>query len=620
MKRVGVLVVLACVLALQGTAMVVAPAQGVMLWSNPASWPSLGRVPISSDIVTIPAGQTIYLDTMTAVARKLIVYGTLTKLPGTNVQLTMSGNLIVDQAGFVDFSLTDGSTWFVQFIVPNENQFVGGGLAPVDSDIGWWVIGAGRVNLQGSQKTAWTRLASSATAGQTQITVLDATGWRVGDEIAVVPSEPPTTANFHDHYDVRTISAVSGTTVTLSAALSFGHPAVTVRPGVTHRAEVLNLTRTGRIEGRAGLRTHFWIRNTSAQVQTLRYVQFRHLGPQRFQGQGSQANLVGVLGRWGGPHFHMNGTFSNGSLVEGCVVRNFGNHAYVPHDSNGITFNRNIAHDGHNDAFWYDTGSQDVGPSNTVYDGNVASRVQFIPVFRGYRLTGFFLGAGSGNTARNNVAVGVQGNSSASGFHWPESSHGVWTFDTGNLAHNNKVNGIFTWQNDSLPHTVLNFTAYYNGKAGIEHGAYHNDYLYQDITLYGNQVAAMILLATPRSLPPNPGLRLVRVYFDAFGQQYALMTGHHNLPARQPVHIVSGTFLNYTKAGIGLLAPSTSSPESIDVTLTTFSGNKYWLLSTIPAASLLVDYDEGLYVRRAGQPGTPMPQWNASTTPFARQR
>ncbi len=552
---------------------------------------------------------------MTAVAGRLLVYGTLTKLPGTNVQLTMYGNLIVDQGGMVDFSRVDGSTWFVQFVVPSESQFVGGGDVPLTSDVGWWVTGAGRVNFQGSPKTAWTRLASSAAAGQAQIAVQDATGWQVGDEIAVAPTEPPTIANFYGHYDQRTIRAVSGTTVTLSAALSYDHPAVTVRPGVTYTAEVLNFTRTGRIEGRAGFRTHFWIHNTSApaQPQIIRYVQFRYLGP--------QSGTRGVLGRYGGPHFHHNMDFSAGSLVEGVVARNFGNHAFVPHDSDGITFRNNVAHDGYESAFWYDSMLQTpgaMGPNNTLLESNVASRVGYI--YRGYRLTGFYIGAGSGNTARNNVAVGINGMSGSAGFVWPEESHGIWTFDQGNLAHNNLVDGIFVWQNDSRDHRIINFTAYYNGASGIEHGAYVNDYLYQDITLYGNRITGFSLVARSRDPQPNPGLRIVRAYIDAGGTPYALTTGGHLSTAAQPVYIQSSTFLNYTVAGIGVIDSAPAAPEWLVVTAGSFSGNRYWLASTIPAASLVIDNDQGLYVRRFDQSGTRVPQWNASVSPMALQR
>src|SRR2546427_3671354 len=113
------------------------PGTSCLSWSNPASWPELGRVPTINDAVVIPVGRIICLDTAAAKAGKLYVYGALTKAPSTNVQLTMSGNLVVDQGGYVSLnSSTDGSTWLIQFIVPTESQFVGGGDVPLDFDVG----------------------------------------------------------------------------------------------------------------------------------------------------------------------------------------------------------------------------------------------------------------------------------------------------------------------------------------------------------------------------------------------------------------------------------------------------------------------------------------------------
>jgi hypothetical protein len=509
----------------------------------------------------------------------------------------------------------------------------------VPTDIGFWVCGAAVVTLRGAAKTPWTHLTGSVNAGSTQIAVQDATGWRTGDQIAVAPSEPPTVTNFYDHFDVVTVQGVSGNTITVSPALTYAHPSVssqTFTNGTlatrTYTAEVLNLTRSGRIEGRPGLRTHFLVHYTSrpATPMVLQNIQFRYLGPQSFNGQ---RNLSGVLGRWGGPHWHMNGDLTNGTLAQGVVVRDFGNHAFVPHDSNGITLDHDIAFNGYNDAFWYDvadpSGHCFMGPNHSTWTNNVAARVAYIPYYRGL-FSGFFMGHGdqhpapqSSNVAQGNVAVGVQmGASNSAGFEWPENRgcpQGVWRFDAGNVAHNNQNEGIYVWQNDSFGHEVRNFVAYYNYR-GILHGAYLNDYLYQDVTLFGNYIAPMILQALSRDPAPNPGLRLIRLYLDAFGRQYALMTSLHTAAGVQPVYIQGTRFSNYATAGIGLLAPSRSDPEWLDVSSATFSGNRYWLLSTIPAASLLVDHDMGLYVRRRDRPGTLMPQWNASTTPVANQR
>ena len=71
--------------------------------------------------------------------------------------------------------------------------------------------------------------------GDRSITVDDAAGWQVGDEIVVTPTEPTTVGGPlgasrppDDHQRRRH-------RIGLDRRLEYDHPAVTVRPGVTHR-------------------------------------------------------------------------------------------------------------------------------------------------------------------------------------------------------------------------------------------------------------------------------------------------------------------------------------------------------------------------------------------------
>src|SRR5881396_2302260 len=119
----------------------------------------------------------------------------------------------------------------------------------------------------------------------------------------------------------------------------------------------------------------------------------------------------------------MRGDQSRVTLVTWAKVRVSRIHAFVPHMSNGITLQDCISHNTFEDAFWYDPSSSqtDILMSNDlVWDRCVASLAQVDPAFRGYRLTGFNLGQGMNNVIRNSVAVGNQGNYTASGFMWPE--------------------------------------------------------------------------------------------------------------------------------------------------------------------------------------------------------
>ena len=155
-----------------------------------------------------------------------------------------------------------------------------------------------------------------------------------------------------------------------------------------------------------------------------------------------------------------------------------------------------IAYDVFDDAYWWDRppkGERDPerrsvnDTHDLLIDRAVAARVAIHPSFRGFRLNGFTLGDGHQDslTLRDSVAVGIQGNRASSGFHWPEVGRTMWNFD-GNIAHNNKVNGIFVWQNNSNPHQIKRFVAYHNGGAGVDHGAYGNNYQYSDLFLFGN--------------------------------------------------------------------------------------------------------------------------------------
>jgi len=72
--------------------------------------------------------------------------------------------------------------------------------------------------LGAKPSTIQTYLSAFATAGTSTINVDSASGWAVGDELAISPS-------FADikQYEVVTISAIVDTTITLAAPLKFSH-------------------------------------------------------------------------------------------------------------------------------------------------------------------------------------------------------------------------------------------------------------------------------------------------------------------------------------------------------------------------------------------------------------
>src|SRR5262245_14336176 len=381
-------------------------------WSDPSVWG--GRLPGPHDLVVIAPGTTVTVDQSTApVAGVRVDAGaTLAFDPGRGGTLPTTRNVIVN--GTLRMRPASPSvTQVLRFVDVDESRFVGGGMEPIASDVGLWVVGAGKLDLAGSPKTGWTRLAGAAAAGATSVTLQDApTGWRAGDEISIAPTSRPAGNDRDDpafnDFDERTITAVSGGTITLDSPLAHQHP----RVNGAWSAEVMNLTRNVRVEGGAGGHAHVFIHSTAPQA--IESVGIRYMGPRKDQDRDGFSDAV--LGRYG-LHFHLNGEHDRGIVVRGVVVRDTPSHAFVAHSSNGITFRDDISYNTTEDAYWWDqnparTGDLPPQPldfyetSGTLYDHDVAAKLYAIPEFRGYDQTGFNLSGGSDNTIVNSAVVG----------------------------------------------------------------------------------------------------------------------------------------------------------------------------------------------------------------------
>ncbi len=575
-------------------------------WSNPKVWVG-EQVPHVGDQVIIRKDHRVTYDqSLEKPLAKIIVQGSLEFHAQKSLELITKGNLIVTG----ELKLNPASPKYrheITFTGIDESKYIGGGMKVKDSDVGLWVMDTGILKASGSTKTSWTRLRTGAKANQTVIDVEDASGWQVGDRLEIIPTLPPSGERTSwQGYDSVKITAVNGNKVSFEPALQYDHPIVNKR----WAAEVLNLTRNVVIQGTPQGRAHtmFMI----ARPQHIKNIEIRHMGPRKQAGRYTK----GVLGRYA-LHFHLSGEGSRGSLVENVVIHDAGNHAFVPHGSHGIIMRNCVSHNTWDDAYWWDPGYEN-RTDDTRWEHCVASKVRSDPPFRGYRLTGFNLGQGANNRITNCVAVGVQGSGDSAGFVWPErpnGKEGIWFFQN-NLGHNNKRNGIFTWQNTGQLHLVEKFALYHNGTNGIEHGAYTNSYFYRDAVLYGNANAGIQLHANSAG---GRQLKFKNIEIDGADiSKYGGEVIKHVAAGRQPTWIENCAFRDLRKSAVAFTYSGKESkiPERVDIVNCSFpkDAKRFFLSKKIHPDSLITVEEKGgkiFELRRFDQTGQLVPQWNA---------
>lgn len=584
---------------------------GASAWSDPATWG--GTVPGPADVARID--RVVLLDVDATVAGvRIEPAGALVFPPSASRSLETTGNVVV--LGRLEMRPSAAPVVHrLAFAGVNEASFVGGGVAVLPTDVGLWVMDQGVLDLAGTAKLGWARAAAAVQEGAATVDVAeDPTGWAVGDRIVLTPTASPTVGGHAEAYDDVTIAAIAGRRVTLASPTRFAHPAVEVAPGRRFTAEILNLTRNVRIEGGPAGRSHVFVHST--RPQTVKHAALAHLGPRR--GAGEAATFV--PGRYA-VHFHLAEEGSRGSVIEGTVAHDCGSHVFVSHFSHGITWRDCVSHQTLEEPYWWDPRSETepaLPANDIIYDRCVASLVQSGSNQR-FRLSGFFLGAGSGSIARGCVAVGVLGKSDGSGFHWPSASRGLWVFEDC-VGHNMQRNGIFVWQNTPDAHVVTRFVGYHNGGFGIHHGAYLNRYEYRDAVLYGNLDGALNIKAMSNA--KAGALRFVGVRCDGAGlSDFAVVIDNHILPSKLPAVLSRCSFTGYRIAAVRFAGGGKGDPHLFDLVDCTYDGTAFRLDDGVPAASVIRVQDVvhgSVALVPSGSSGTRRPEWNAWVAPIAR--
>src|ERR671913_850656 len=495
-------------------------------WSDPATWPN-NKVPAAGDRVAIAKDKNVILDINTPALGGVTIDGKLSFADNADVELTTEWIMLHGELAIGTEAKPHARKATITFTdnVKGENIMAGMG------DRGIMIMG-GTLNLHGDRTNAWTKLASTANAGSTSIQVLNAAGWRVGDEIVLASTDfDPRQA------ERRTISAIRGNNITLDRRLDFMHFGK-ITFDVDERGEVGLLSRNIKIQASADAeQAPFYgghVMAMGASKMFVEGVEFTRMGQ----------NLT--LARY--PiHWHLVGD-AQGQYIRNAAIHDTYNRCVTVHGTNFLRVENNVTYNTVGHCFFLEDGietgnqyirnlaiqtkchtSKPCDPTNLAPFGATAgtnfnttgqdSKDVLIPSDN--TVSSFWI-TNPENTYRDNVAAG----SDATGFWFAFPEHPVGKFEgteisratwprrtkfrefKGNVAHSNfdsfmgdrapradgkfAVGGYISLANPAdansaqVESVVEDFTAYKNRNSGIwARGEMH---LYKNLKMADNGI------------------------------------------------------------------------------------------------------------------------------------
>ena len=310
-----------------------APAVRAAKWSDPATWPNR-KVPAAGDKVTIGKDQQVILDVSPPALGGLSIDGKLTFSNDADLALTtewimLHGELEIGTAARPH---TRKATITFTDNVKGEDVMVGMG----DRGI---MISGGTLNLHGNRTHTWTKLSATANAGATSIQVLDASGWRVGDEIVLASTDyDPRQA------ERRTITAIRGNTITLDKKLDYMHFGK-ITYDVDQRGEVGLLTRNIKIQASEDAAQSYFGGHIMAMPSSKMYV------------SGVELNRMGqhmTLARY--PiHWHLVGD-AKGQYIRNAAIHDTFNRCVTIHGTHNLRIENNVTYNNVGHCFFLEDG------------------------------------------------------------------------------------------------------------------------------------------------------------------------------------------------------------------------------------------------------------------------
>ena len=189
------------------------------------------------------------------------------------------------------------------------------------------LMAPGVLSLHGDRENAWTKLAETAEAGATRIEVLDASGWKVGDEIVLASTDfNPRQA------ERRHITRIRRNRITLDEPLEYMHFGE-ITYGVDERGEVGMLTRNIKVQASADADENYFGGHMMAMA-------------------GSRMNVAGIeLNRMGQHmelarypiHWHINGDVT-GQYIKNSAIHDTYNRCVTIHATDNLLVENNVTY------------------------------------------------------------------------------------------------------------------------------------------------------------------------------------------------------------------------------------------------------------------------------------
>jgi hypothetical protein len=304
-----------------------------MRWSDAATWPNR-KVPAAGEKVIIGKDKEVILDVSPPALGGLSIDGKLTFADNADLELTtewimLHGELTI---GTEARPHTRKATITFTDNVKGEDVMAGMG------DRGMMISG-GTLNLHGDRTHTWTKLSATANAGATSIQVLDAKGWKVGDQIILASTDfDPRQA------EKRTINAINGNTITLDKKLDYMHFGK-ITFDVDERGEVGLLTRNIKIQASADAEQSFFGGHIMAMPSSKMYV------------SGVELTRMGqnlTLARY--PiHWHLVGD-AKGQYIKNAAIHDTYNRCVTVHGTNYLQIHNNVTYNTVGHCFFLEDG------------------------------------------------------------------------------------------------------------------------------------------------------------------------------------------------------------------------------------------------------------------------